>query len=227
MGWVTVTLAPGVNVELTAAALQSGYSASSCIRFKSGMAQKIGGWTRYCPTNLQGYPRHSHSWEDLANNSRLAVGTTARVYDYTNSTLTDISPQILVTNPTIDFTTTIGSPIVTVTDTAVDTITPYNSVFFNTPVSIDGIILSGFYPVTAYISATSLHHHGSLEWSGRCHRRRGYSEIHNGIEQSYCKGDVNRSRAGGGQRYRLPNRNHGWRDHDFWTIYHPDHRGFR
>ncbi len=154
MGWVTVTLAPGINVELTPLALQSGYSSSSCIRFKSGMSQKIGGWTRYCPTNLQGYPRHSHSWEDLANNSRLAVGTTARVYDYTNSTLTDISPQILVTNPAIDFTTTIGSPVVTVTDTAVDTITPYDSVFFNTPVSIDGIILSGFYPVTAYLSAT-------------------------------------------------------------------------
>jgi hypothetical protein len=155
MGWVTVALKPGISTELTPAALESGYTASSCIRFKAGMAQKIGGWTRYCPTSLQGNPRHSHSWEDLENNSRLAVGTTSRVYDFTNGTLTDISPQVLVTNPAVNFTTTAGSPVVTVTDTAVNTITPYDAVFFNTPVSVDGIILSGLYVVTAYISATA------------------------------------------------------------------------
>ena len=118
------------------------------------MFQKIGGWTRACPNDLQGNPRHSHSWQDLAGNARLAVGTTAKVYDWTDSTLTDISPQTLTVSPTPDFTTTLGSPIVTVKDTTINAITPYDSVFFNTPVSVDGIILSGLYAVDTYISAT-------------------------------------------------------------------------
>jgi hypothetical protein len=154
MPWVTVTLRPGLNTGLTPAALESGYSATNCGRFKAGMFQKIGGWVKLCPNNLQGKPRHSHSWQDLAGNKRLAVGTTTRVYDWTGSTLSDISPQVLVTNPAIDFTTTAGSPIVTITDTEVGTITPYDSVFFNTPISVDGIILSGAYAVTTYVSST-------------------------------------------------------------------------
>jgi hypothetical protein len=154
MPWVTVTLKPGLNTELTPAALESGYSAMSCWRFRNGMFQKIGGWQKLFATTLVGLPRHAHAWEDLANNNRLAISTTTRLYDYTDSTLTNISPQVLITNPTIDFTTTIGSPVVTITDTGVGTITPYDSVFFNTPVSVDGIILSGAYAVTAYIAST-------------------------------------------------------------------------
>ena len=155
MVWVTVTLAPGINTQLTPAALQSGYIASSCIRFKDKFIQKIGGWSKVYRGTLQGNPRHSHSWEDLENNSRLAISTTARVYDYTNDVLRDISPQVLTTNPAINFTTTASSPVITVTDASINTITPYDSVFFNTPVSVDTIILSGLYQVTSFLSSTS------------------------------------------------------------------------
>lgn len=154
MGWVTIDLKPGINTGLTPAALQSGYTGSSNIRFKSGMPQKIGGWIKYYSGVLQGNPRHSHSWEDLAGNSRLAVATTARTYDYTNGVLTDISAQTLTTNPPVNFTTTLGSPVVTVTDTGVGSMTPYDSVYFDTPVAVDGIILSGIYQITAFIAST-------------------------------------------------------------------------
>ncbi len=155
MSWVTVALRPGLNTQQTPTALEAGYTQTNYGRFKDHMFQKIGGWTRYYPNNLVGSPRHSHSWEDLANNSRYAVGTTTNLYDITNNVLKDVSPQTLTTNPAVSFTTTAGSPVISITDTAVNNITAYDSVFFNTPIAVDGLILSGLYAVTAFLSATS------------------------------------------------------------------------
>jgi hypothetical protein len=155
MGWVTVKLKPGVVLELTPTALEAGYAASDNIRFRAGLAEKLGGWSRYAPVSLPGVPLHSHAWEDLSKNIRLAIGTTSNLCDVTNGTLTKVTPQTLTTNPVVNLTTTAGSNVVTITDTAVNTITPYDSVHFATPVSIDGIILSGSYQVSAYLSATS------------------------------------------------------------------------
>ena len=156
MGWSPIELVPGLNVELTPAALRSGYAATNLIRWKSGRAQKLGGWEKYYPSNVSGVPRDSHAWEDLANNQHYAVATTTSLVDISNSNLTDVTPQTLTTSATTpNFTTTIGSPIVTVVDTAVTSVTPSDSVFFNTPISVDGIILSGLYPVTAYAGSTT------------------------------------------------------------------------
>ena len=155
MPWATVKLKPGVVLELTPTALEAGYSASNNIRFRAGLAEKLGGWTKYISTPLPGEPLHSHAWEDLARNIRFAVGTTTDLCDITGGVLTKVTPQTLTTNPAVSLATTAGSTTVTITDSAVNTITAYDSVYFATPVSIDGIILSGLYPVSAYISSTS------------------------------------------------------------------------
>ena len=153
MVWSPIQLVPGLNVEVTPAALRSGYAAMDFGRWKAGLFQKMGGWAKYFPGALDGIPRASHAWEDLANNQRYAAATTTELVDIANGSLTNVTPQTLTTNPAASFTTTAASPIVAIVDAGVVTITPSDSVFFGTPISVDGIILSGLYPVTAYLGA--------------------------------------------------------------------------
>jgi hypothetical protein len=155
MAWANIVLTPGLNVEITPTINHTGYTATQLVRFKSGLAQKMGGWTKYYANTIDGFPRATHAWQDLAGNHRLAIGTTTDLDDITNGAYQNIAPQTLTTNVAVNFATTIGSNVVTIVDTAVNTLTPYDVVFFNTPISVGGIILSGLYQIASYVSATS------------------------------------------------------------------------
>jgi hypothetical protein len=155
MAWASIKLTPGLNTELTPTLNTAGYTSTNLGRFKSGLFQKLGGWAKYYPNLLSGTPKATHAWQDLSNNKRLAIGTTSALYDLTNGNITNITPQSITTNPAVSLTTAAGSQVVSVTDASISNITSYDSVFFNTPISIDGIILSGIYAVTAYLSTHS------------------------------------------------------------------------
>ena len=85
----------------------------------------------------------------------LAVGTTTQLAVTTAGQLTAITPQTLTTNPAPSFTTTIGSPIVQVTDPGVSNLTVYDFVLFNTPIAVGGLVLSGLYQITQITGVTS------------------------------------------------------------------------
>lgn len=155
MPWGSVILKPGVDVELTPTLNTAGYSESSLIRFKSNLAQKVGGWTRYYPFAVGGIPRSLHAWRDLNEDDFLAVGTTTSLGAISGNNLYAITPQQLTTNETPDFSTTNGSATVTVVDVGISNVTTYDSIEFKTPVSVGGIILSGVYPIDIILSSTS------------------------------------------------------------------------
>ena len=155
MAWASIPLIPGVNAELTPTALQAGYSSTSLGRFKSGMFQKIGGWAKYISYSVGGVPKCMNAWQSIAGSKYLGIGTTTELDVFASGAEQSITPQTTTTNVTANFTTTAGSPVVTVIDSAISTITPFCSVFFNTPVTIDGIILSGAYPIANTLSSTS------------------------------------------------------------------------
>jgi hypothetical protein len=150
-----IKLVPGVNVERTPTLLQASISSGNLIRFKDGLVQKLGGWQSYYPFSVPGMPRDLHAWEDLDQVTHLGVGTTTALGVITNNNYQDITPQTLTTNFPPNFTTTSGSPIVTVTDTNINNVTIYDAVYFNTPVSVDGIILSGLYAISEVTGADS------------------------------------------------------------------------
>jgi hypothetical protein len=155
MPWQPVQLLPGMNAEKTPTLNTGGYTAMGFGRFKDGLFQKLGGWTRFASFNIDGIPKSMHTWQDLSGNKHIAIGTTADLDNIVSGIYTDIAPQILVTNPPVSFATTLGSNLVTIADTLVTNITTYDVVFFNTPVSVGGLILSGAYPVVANITPTS------------------------------------------------------------------------
>lgn len=151
----SVRLLPGVNKERTETLNEAGISTSQLIRFKDQLVQKIGGWVKFYQFALSSIPRALHAWQDLNDVSRLAVGAEEQLAIITETGgFSDITPQTLTTNFTVDFDTTIGSTTVRVTDSTIANPTVFDSVYFNTPISVGGVILSGLYQITLVLSAT-------------------------------------------------------------------------
>lgn len=148
MAWGSVTLRPGVSVDWTPTLNEAGISQSQLIRFRDGLAQKYGGWTKFFGFAVSGTPRDLHAWQDLNGTNHLAVGTTTVFGVITNGTFQGITPQTLKSDFAPNFSTVINTPTVTIVDPNISTVTTFDSVFFNTPVSVGGIILSGLYPIT-------------------------------------------------------------------------------
>ncbi len=154
MPFAGVKLIPGVNVERTPTLNEAGYSASQLIRWRDGLAQKYGGWAKFYPLSLSGVPRDLHGWEDLNQDKHLGVGTTTQLGVITDGNMQAVTPQTKTTNFAPKFNTTIGSPLVEVDDSNISTVTIFDAVYFNVPISVGGIILSGLYPIEAVTGTT-------------------------------------------------------------------------
>lgn len=148
MAYGEVKLIPGVNVERTPTLNEAGYFQTQFGRFKDGLFQKYGGWIAFYPTALSGVPRDMHAWDDLNGESRLAVGTTLQLSVITEGEQQVITPQTMISDMVPKFTTHLGSPVVEINDPNIANVTTYDSVYFNTPISVGGIILSGLYPIS-------------------------------------------------------------------------------
>ena len=144
---ISLTLIPGVNSEKTPTLNQAGISSCNLIRWKSGLPQKLGGWSRFYPFSLSGVPRSLHGWADLNAITHLAVGTTNQLVVITNGSLQAITPQQIVSNFAPSFSTTSTNPTVTITDPNISNVTTFDAVFFNTPISVGGLVLQGLYPI--------------------------------------------------------------------------------
>jgi len=94
------------------------WSSSNLIRFKDGMLQKRGGWTHLNSTTFLGTARGMHPFQDLQNNTYLAIGTNQRLSLYNFGTVYDITPYRLTTTPAggAPFAVTLGQSTVVVTD---------------------------------------------------------------------------------------------------------------
>lgn len=156
MPFGSVILLPGVNVERTPTLLQAAVSESQFIRYKDSLIQKLGGWAKYCDVSVAGVPRDLHAWQDLNSADWLSCGTTTQlgIIDE-DCVLTDITPQTFDSEFSPDFTTSAASPTVTIVDPNIANVTTNDFVYFETPISVDTIILSGLYAIVEVTGATS------------------------------------------------------------------------
>lgn len=148
-------LKPGINAELTPSQVEAGYAVSNLIRFRNGLAEKLGGWAKYFQFAVGGIPKALHAWVDLNETEYLAVGTTTELAAISNGTLTDITPQTYTSNFAPKFTTTASSANITVDDSNIANVTTYDSVEFETPIAVGGIVLSGLYPIDLVLGTTT------------------------------------------------------------------------
>lgn len=179
MPHATVRLRPGVDQNETSVLNEAGISQSNLIRFipdqkQGGLVQKLGGWTKYFYAPLPAVTRALWAWEDTNANKWLAAGTSTYTSGSimrsqlavlngvtgsngltTATTLVDITPTATSDDITVSFSTTSGSSVVTISDSTVTVVNPFDSVYVATPVSVGGLVLFGLYPVYAAISSTT------------------------------------------------------------------------
>ena len=115
-----LTFKPGINKEGTNYSNEGGYYNCDKIRFRSGYAEKLGGWINQTYTyTFYGVCRALFNWVTYASQNLLAVGTSQKYYIQNNvdNIYHDITP--IRSGPTTlgatPIATTSGSKVVTVT----------------------------------------------------------------------------------------------------------------
>ena len=110
---------PGVTRDITSLAGEGGWHACNNIRFRLGFPEKLGGWTRISASVYQGVCRSLAAWVTLLGIPQIGVGTNLKMYLAQGGVYNDITPirktVVIATNA---FSTTGGTSIATVNDTA-------------------------------------------------------------------------------------------------------------
>ena len=115
---------PGINQETTRYMNEGGWYDCDKVRFRYGVAEKIGGWTRYSNETFEGVCRKLHNWVALDGSNYLAVGTHLKLYVEEGTNYNDITPERKTSTLTAgSFSATNGSAVVTITDNGHDAIT--------------------------------------------------------------------------------------------------------
>jgi hypothetical protein len=134
---------PGVNRENTRYTTEGGWYECDKVRFRQGNPEKIGGWTRFSAFTFLGVCRSLWNWITLGGANLLGVGTNLKFYINLGGQYYDITP--LRGSPTINnnpFVATLGSSVITVTDTAHGCLTG-DFVTFSGAVGLGGTITAG------------------------------------------------------------------------------------
>lgn len=108
-----LTLKPGVNREGTSYANEDGFYASDKVRFRSGYAEKIGGWQNIGAYTYEGIARSLWAWVSLTSENILGIGTSQKFYIGYGTNYYDVTP-IRTTISANNIVTTAGSPQVTI-----------------------------------------------------------------------------------------------------------------
>jgi len=154
MPHASLKLIPGVDQNRTPALNEAAISESDLIRFVPdrqglGLPQKLGGWTQFVNNTQTSIVRALHSWADVNGNSYLAIGQEDSLdIAEPNQDSSSISPPLYIYNLPVSAKTTLGSATVDITDNN-SNISSYDGIDILTPISVGGIVLSGYYPPIA------------------------------------------------------------------------------
>ena len=152
-------LRPGINRESTTYANEGGFYACDKVRFRSGYAEKIGGWINQSTFTFKGVCRSLFNWITLASDNLLGVGTNSKIYVENAGIYHDITPLAqTITLPNNPFATTLGSYLVTVTTTSPHNISVGTYVTFSGVSGsgiVNGVTLNGNFEVLTVPTSTS------------------------------------------------------------------------
>jgi hypothetical protein len=105
---------PGLDTENTETGAEGRWTNCDKIRFRKGLPQKIGGWTKFSQDYYVGVGRALHQWLDNTGIRYEGLGTDRKVYVYRSGDNADITPIRQSNTLTSVFNTTSGSSNVVV-----------------------------------------------------------------------------------------------------------------
>ena len=106
--------APGFNKQVTETGAEGQWFDGDNVRFRYGSPEKIGGWEQLGTEKLTGAARAIHNWNNNVGIKYSAIGTNRILYVFSDGEYYDIHP-IRTTITGANFTSTAGSPTVTIT----------------------------------------------------------------------------------------------------------------
>ena len=128
---------PGIVRDTTNYTNEGGWFDGDKVRFRLGLPETIGGWTRFTTAALLGACRDLHSWTSLSGTKYVGAGTNLKLYAVDGNDPVDITPIRATTSAgDVTFAATDGSTTITVTDTG-------NGVFLNDFVTFSGAVSLG------------------------------------------------------------------------------------
>ena len=109
---------PGINKQISETTAESQWVDCDNVRFRYGIPEKIGGWNQLGTINeneLTGAGRGLHHFVNSLGRRYAIIGTNRILYAFSGGVFYDIHPIKTTTTLTSAFTTTNGSPTVTIT----------------------------------------------------------------------------------------------------------------
>jgi hypothetical protein len=162
-------LTPGIFTNATDRTAFNRWKDCDHVRWKDSLPEKIGGWTYHALSGAQtvtynigdtttpnmvagnagqiiGVARAIHDWIAIDGTKWIAVGTQFKLYLIANFVLYDITPILSSGTLTNPFTTTLGSPVITVAHTT-HGMNPNDFVNFSGATAVGGITVNGNYQI--------------------------------------------------------------------------------
>ena len=151
---------PGLNREGTIYSNEGGWYDADKIRFRSGLPEKIGGWTQFSPNQFLGICRSLWVWLDGdlgAGALYVGLGTSSKYYIYFGGVYNDITPiyqTSTITSVAGTISTISGSKVVTITDTSyLPSVGDY--VLITSTTAVNGVQFTGGDYIVTSIPATN------------------------------------------------------------------------
>jgi len=131
---------PGLDTENTETGAEGRWIDGDKIRFRKGLPQKIGGWTKFSNDYYVGVGRALEQWFALTGTRFEALGTDRKVYSFSAGTSQDITPIRETATLVNAITTTNTSANVTISDTGHGAIVGDFVTLSNVSANVGGII---------------------------------------------------------------------------------------
>ena len=106
---------PGFNKQITETTAEGQWVDGDNVRFRYGTPEKIGGWSQLGENKMTGAARALFHLVNKTGTKYAIIGTNRILYAYSGGVFYDIHPIKSTTTLTSAFTTTNGSPTVTIT----------------------------------------------------------------------------------------------------------------
>ena len=132
---------PGINKQITPTGAEGQWVDCDNVRFRYGTPEKIGGWNQLGTLNeneLTGAGRGLHHFVNSLGRKYAIIGTNRILYAYSGGVFYDIHPIQTTTTLTNAFSTTNGSPTVTLTFSSAHNLVPGDILLLDNFTTITG-----------------------------------------------------------------------------------------
>lgn len=135
---------PGINKDDSELAAKNTWTDCDLVRFRRGMPEPIGGWTKMFTTTLNGKCRGAIAWRDNDGELHFAFGTSKKLYIFKGGTLTNITPiRSSFDDQSVTIATVDGSAVVTITHSSHGAIDGDTVIIDDQSAALNNIDLSG------------------------------------------------------------------------------------